>query len=1383
MKILSFMLLLFLGFSSLSLAQVELSGVVNTYAKVTSVGADFVIVSSTLGFAEKDTVMVVQMKGAVINTPNTNLYGQDQDQTGSPGLYEFLIIDQIIDAENKLVFTANLINSYSADGFVQVVRAKSVSAARVTAELTCEPWDPATGTGGVVALIVGGKLELLDNINVAGKGFLGGMTSVGSNICIGSDDTRNYYFYDSSSDLGGFKGEGIAVYNSALTPLFPAFAKGKGANFTGGGGGNGRFAGGGGGGHVGSGGVGDLEAASCNYDPFPVPNTGGFTSWTITNYPTSLFMGSGGGASTYAGTGIGSPGGNGGGIVIIITDEIEGNGYNISASGDAPPFTASGEAGAGGGGAGGAVAISTDKFGTTGLTLQVRGGNGGSALAGGYGGGGGGGRIWIKPASLPGNLVADFARGVAQGGLAANGTNGESKFGYPAVLNGFLFNSIRSSVTVSDIDSICHGQTPPKLLGTDPVGGITPYTYQWQKSYDSITWINLTNTESPGINFTPYDAETDTLWFRRVVTDNTPVTPLVDISKAVKVIVQPLITDNVVGKDTIICFGQDPLELRHYNTGPGGGNNIYSYLWNESTDNLVFTDATGINNASSFDPPELSATTYYNRIITSGRCVDTSNVVTVTVLPLIGNNTIAADQVICQNDLFADLTGSTPVGGAGAGSYTYLWLSSDDGTSWGVAEGVTGNPDYDPVETSAKFPGTQYFRRAVFSGLNDCCADTTSIVTLLMHPLITNNTLSILGIAEQEICFGGLPAAIDGLVPAGGDGVTYTYTWQDSTKGRSWTDIPGFIDSDAVGFQPPPLQDSTSYRRIVRSSACADTSNVIRIYVHKPVTSFAVSLISGVSDTTICSGATPNLLTGEDAAGGDGSSYIYQWKQSSDNTDWTADAPGVSNGRDYQPPANMTSTTWFRRETVSGECSAVSNVITINVLPSIGNNLMPAGQTVCYNTVPALIDASTPTGGSGSYSYLWKVYNNVGDTWDDAPGVNNQEDYQPPALISPTQFKRLVFSGPADCCSDESLPLEIGIHDLPTGSIVSADVSICQKDITADITLTLDGAWPLTVVLDPGLVTLPAASASPYTTAVTPGSTTTYTIASITDANGCQATEKTGAFTVTVITDPVAITLPDVSDEVCGLTYDLTAGAVNAGTGEWIIPSGVPVETSSVLSPGVRRVTLSAESYDTWQFLWILTNQQCVDTATLDVRFWQEPDIVDAGEDIITALSFVKLNALQPARFTSAMWSYPGSPPDIEFVDSAAADTWVSGLRLGDNVLTWHVRNGVCIDSSLLNVTYNPVPEGFSPDGNGINDFFEIPGLEQTDNELVIINLAGAEVVRFVNYNSLSGYWDGKDRNGKDVPDGTYYYMLTVSKESYKSRIGGYVIVKRRNND
>ena len=44
----------------------------------------------------------------------------------------------------------------------------------------------------------------------------------------------------------------------------------------------------------------------------------------------------------------------------------------------------------------------------------------------------------------------------------------------------------------------------------------------------------------------------------------------------------------------------------------------------------------------------LTATTYFRRRVTSGACgTATSNVVTLTVLPVLGAGTIAADQTVC----------------------------------------------------------------------------------------------------------------------------------------------------------------------------------------------------------------------------------------------------------------------------------------------------------------------------------------------------------------------------------------------------------------------------------------------------------------------------------------------------------------------------------------------------------------------------------------------------------------------------------------------------------------------------------------------------------------------------------------------------------------
>ena len=66
----------------------------------------------------------------------------------------------------------------------------------------------------------------------------------------------------------------------------------------------------------------------------------------------------------------------------------------------------------------------------------------------------------------------------------------------------------------------------------------------------------------------------------------------------------------------------------------------------------------------------------------------------------------------------------------------------------------------------------------------------------------------------------------------------------------------------------------------------------------------------------------------------------------------------------------------------------------------------------------------------------------------------------------------------------------------------------------------------------------------------------------------------------------------------------------------------------------------------------------------------------------------------------------------------------------------------------------------FSPNGDGSNDFWEIPKLPFYPNTLVtIINREGMEVYRNDNYDNT---WDGKFK-GKLIDPDTYDYYLEVT--------------------
>jgi gliding motility-associated-like protein len=89
------------------------------------------------------------------------------------------------------------------------------------------------------------------------------------------------------------------------------------------------------------------------------------------------------------------------------------------------------------------------------------------------------------------------------------------------------------------------------------------------------------------------------------------------------------------------------------------------------------------------------------------------------------------------------------------------------------------------------------------------------------------------------------------------------------------------------------------------------------------------------------------------------------------------------------------------------------------------------------------------------------------------------------------------------------------------------------------------------------------------------------------------------------------------------------------------------------------------------------------------------------------------------------------------------------------------------------------IPEGFSPNEDGLNDRFEILGLEQyPDNELRIFNVHGNEVYQMTGYDNS---WDGTSASnlnkGGRLPTGTYYYALYLGVEN--AIMKGFVYLRR----
>ena len=83
------------------------------------------------------------------------------------------------------------------------------------------------------------------------------------------------------------------------------------------------------------------------------------------------------------------------------------------------------------------------------------------------------------------------------------------------------------------------------------------------------------------------------------------------------------------------------------------------------------------------------------------------------------------------------------------------------------------------------------------------------------------------------------------------------------------------------------------------------------------------------------------------------------------------------------------------------------------------------------------------------------------------------------------------------------------------------------------------------------------------------------------------------------------------------------------------------------------------------------------------------------------------------------------------------------------------------------------VPNVFTPNGDGINDTFTIPGLDAySESELIVMNSTGSSVYNKKNYMN--------DWTGDGLPEGTYFYILKVkSTEGVWDAYKGYVTLLR----
>lgn len=232
--------------------------------------------------------------------------------------------------------------------------------------------------------------------------------------------------------------------------------------------------------------------------------------------------------------------------------------------------------------------------------------------------------------------------------------------------------------------------------------------------------------------------------------------------------------------------------------------------------------------------------------------------------------------------------------------------------------------------------------------------------------------------------------------------------------------------------------------------------------------------------------------------------------------------------------------------------------------------------------------------------------------------------------------------------------------------------------------------------------------------------------------------------------------------------------------------NGGGISTNYVWSTGETSRSITVNPLETTTYFVTATTQECskiesVDSITITVNSIPVPDFkLTPDQTVYTITTNIKFsdNSVTEGYITSWAWSFgdgdysTAKNPVHAYIDTG---TYTTQLIISNNYS--------CKDTIQKEIRVEPdfwmeIPTAFSPDNNGLNDYFEIFGYGITKFEMRIFNRWGEEI--FVS-NDIYNLWNGnKNNTGAKALQGVYVY--TIIYETYdgiEKHRNGYVSLFR----
>jgi gliding motility-associated-like protein len=769
-----------------------------------------------------------------------------------------------------------------------------------------------------------------------------------------------------------------------------------------------------------------------------------------------------------------------------------------------------------------------------------------------------------------------------------------------------------------------------------------------------------------------------------------------------------------------------------------GGTGPYTYLWSTGSTN---------GNISGLTPGS-----YFLTVTDATGCSDISE----HTVGLGGNLQLAVNTTAatCQSN-----NGSATVLVAnGTAPFTYSWstTSQNTPTATGFAAGV-----YSVTVTDAL----------------GCSSSASFSVNGINTPSVSVNVL-------DNNCANGSIGAVDITLQGGIAPITFEWS-----NGATTEDISGLYN----GIYAVTVTDSTNCPVVTFGTINSPEALILEADMYEVVCN---GDSTGSVDVTVHSGATP---------------YTYLWS----NSATTEDVSNLASGS-------------YDITVIDGNGCSVNTSVTVTEPDAIVGSVDTLNPTTCYNGFDGNVDVSV-TGGVGPYTYNWSN----GDTTQDLTGVpagnytlvitDSRNCLSDTLSVSVTEPDEIIISlgelYDASCngSSDGS------IYVLVSGGTEPYTYNWSNSETTQNITGLTAGAYSLTVVDGNGC------SSTAFTDTVAQPDAIQITADEIVNVACSGANSGSIDISVTGGTAPYSYiwstgaTTEDISGLAVG-TYDVTVLDANecSATASFTVTGSGPIDLSGTIIRNPTcidftdgSITVIADGGNAnYTYLWsdtsftgpvrdnlgvgtynvtVTDGSNCTQTAsfTLGAAICNLPPV--ANNDTVQTYTGgtikipVLTNDYDPDGDTISVTGIISDPTHGTVVinpDGTITYTSDSGY-VGIDSFTYVIcDNGfpqLC-DSAVVYITVLPnkpnvfIPNGFSPNGDGYNDYWEIIDIDKYPNvEVLIFNRWGNKVYEAKPYQNE---WDGTNENNEGLPDGTYYYIIKVNDDD-NTVYTGYVVINR----